>query len=185
MTAAAAQSIDQGLALLDERRVSGINPDRFRMGLQPFPPFLLAGIQQIGGEGNPLLFLEEEIGHAGVRTKRMRVRDPPHYPRWVGLGTDPSEIRADLLQLAIAFDQVTTVATHLYEEGFSLRNLLGLGQPLDVSVAFDTVRFHFGPTAQRMFPELHLSMGLFHAARGRSLPFVTRGAAKLFRRMGR
>ena len=77
------------------------------------------------------------------------------------------------------------MAAQLHEEGFSLRNLLGLGQPLDVGMAFDTVRFHFGPTAQRMFPELHLSMGLFHAARGRSLPFMTRCATKPFRRMGR
>ena len=33
VTAAAAQRIDQGLALVDERRVSGINPNWFRMGL--------------------------------------------------------------------------------------------------------------------------------------------------------
>src|SRR5262245_38817499 len=78
---------------------------------------------------------------------------------------------------------MTAMTAQLHEKFFPLRNLFGEGKILHVSVTLDTVCFDFGASAQRMFPELHLAMRLFHTTGGRALSFMTRSAAELFRRM--
>src|SRR5262249_64400 len=73
----------------------------------------------------------------------------------------------------------------LDEKPFSLRELFGEEQILNISMALDAVRFDLSASPQKMLPERHFTMGLFHTARSRTLPFMTRCAAEFFRRMSR
>src|SRR6185369_4817100 len=96
----------------------------------------------------------------------------------LGLGTDAPQVGADLVELAVSFDQVATVTAELFEQVLAAGDGFRVWHP-EVGVAADAACLDQVAAAQRMLPELHLAVRHLGGVDRGALAAVARGAAEL------
>src|SRR5215475_1695385 len=149
------------------------------MRLRPLITFLFGKRPKESRDRHGVLLPEIEIGHPRARAKFMRIFNPAHHPARIDLGTDLSQARSNLGDIFVALNQVTSGTANLLEQDLSLgqkRNTLEL---LHVEMARGATRLDRTTAQERMFPVLHLTVGLLHAINCYTLTVMTRRAAEL------